>query len=558
MFHSITFNGTDKKQIGAPIIRKTNEMINEFDLQYERNYKIVKIISQRELEFQEFLKQQEALQFRLDHLIKICRKYFKENNYNSNTYYNLFRKTNNNISRKRRKKRRKRMRPKTTEIKRNKYIFYKITKNNFYYNRFKPYLLPLTNKDKRHFARKIFTDPNLKEKEKNSLSNMTPAQLKKFVDVFGFIPATFKKEDEEEKKKNHKTKFKKNKNFSYNYLKDKNFRVLRSKNLPNISAKKGLNNKINNINNSNSYRNFLRNIIDDFNVNKYNSTNNLSLTSNKFFKYNVFNNNNKLSHKTINNFNNNNIFYNNRYLNLKNSNNNNQRMNSNSINNYNYYLSNNFHSLSSINSPKISIFNSKSYKNSKNSFSNEKNKNTNQEEKVIKIKKNINIENLKKKSFTSQCINAIQKSEVLTKDIEYLSKAYNISGENFNNKKNKIENKTLQRIDFISMLEIYKKDFKPDMKKKLESKYEHIKEDSKGRIKVKKVEFIRKPKSKLNFVRDYNKRRELKLLNRVDFLYNNKDEVKSDLTTFKVKRSFSRIKLNGNSFKKFKYTSSVK
>ena len=80
MFRSITFNGTDKKQIGAPIIRRTNEMISEFDLQYERNYKIVKVVSQRELEFQEYLKQQEALQYRLENLIKILREYFKENN----------------------------------------------------------------------------------------------------------------------------------------------------------------------------------------------------------------------------------------------------------------------------------------------------------------------------------------------------------------------------------------------------------------------------------------------------------------------------------------------
>ena len=120
MFRSITFNGTDKKQIGAPIIRKTNEMIYEFDLQYERNYKIVKVISQREIEFQEYLKQQEALQFRLDNLIKILRNYFKENNFNSNTYYALFKPTRIR-SIKKRKKRRKKIRPKSAEIKHNKY-----------------------------------------------------------------------------------------------------------------------------------------------------------------------------------------------------------------------------------------------------------------------------------------------------------------------------------------------------------------------------------------------------------------------------------------------------
>ena len=107
MFRSITFNGTDKKQIGAPIIRRTNEMINEFDLQYERNYKIVKIISQRELDFQEYLKQQEAKRFRLENLIKILREYFKENNFNSNSYYILFKNNKNNINHRRRRKKRK-------------------------------------------------------------------------------------------------------------------------------------------------------------------------------------------------------------------------------------------------------------------------------------------------------------------------------------------------------------------------------------------------------------------------------------------------------------------
>jgi hypothetical protein len=52
MFRSITFNGTENKSIGAPILRRTNKMISEFDLQYEKYYKIVKVVSQRELEFQ--------------------------------------------------------------------------------------------------------------------------------------------------------------------------------------------------------------------------------------------------------------------------------------------------------------------------------------------------------------------------------------------------------------------------------------------------------------------------------------------------------------------------
>ena len=218
MFRSITFNGTDKKQIGAPIIRRTNEMISEFDLQYERNYKIVKVVSQRELEFQEYLKQQEALQFRLENLIKILREYFKENNYNENSYYTLFKfpKKSNRIRRKRKKKR---TRPKTAEIKRNKYLFYRVTKSNYFFNKFKPYLYPLTNKEKKDLERKIYTDANLKEKEKSNYFNMSPAQLKKFVDVFGFIPIMFQKDDNEDK--NSKKKKLKRNFSSFNYLSKK-------------------------------------------------------------------------------------------------------------------------------------------------------------------------------------------------------------------------------------------------------------------------------------------------------------------------------------------------
>ena len=550
MFRSITFNGTDKKQIGAPIIRRTNEMISEFDLQYERNYKIVKVVSQRELEFQEYLKQQEALQFRLENLIKILREYFKENNYNENSYYTLF-KFPNKPSRRRRRKKKKRTRPKSAEIKRNKYLFYKVTKHNYYFNKFKPYLYPLTNKERKDLERKIYTDANLKEKEKSNYFNMSPAQLKRFVDVFGFIPIIFQKEDNEDKNARRK---KLKRNFSsFNYLKKKNERIF-DKNLLNL--KKGLNSKMlkpeniynfNKINNSKSYNNnvLMKNMMDNYNLKSNNfkniRNNNLGGDIAKYFlKYNFMNNNNKLNFNAFksNNIepNNsyNNFFYNNRYFN------NIKLNNSKSNNNYNYY---------SLNSPNISLYNNISNKNINNVFSCDRIKN---KDSKIKIKKNINIENLRKYSFTNQCIKAIQKSEIINKDINYLNKIYDLTGENFFTKKNKIENRTLKKINFISMLEIYEKDFKPDIKKKLEKKYEHLKEDQKGHIQVKKIEFERKPKSKLKFVDIYNKRRNQKIQNRVEFVYNNIDEEKSDLTSYKMKRSLSRIKLSRNMISKFR------
>ena len=579
MFRSITFNGTDKKQIGAPIIRKTNEMIYEFDLQYERNYKIVKVISQREIEFQEYLKQQEALQFRLDNLIKILRNYFKENNFNSNTYYALFKPTRIR-SIKKRKKRRKKIRPKSAEIKHNKYIYYKATKDNFYFNKFKPYLYPLTNKDKKRIERKINTDINAKEKVKNNLSNMTPAQLKRFVDVFGFIPMIFHKDDkddEEKEKKRKKLNSKNLRNFSsniYSFGKNKSNRNFGNKKLENINMKRGISgrlmdgnkymvnkfgnmnniNNMNNISNSNSYNTFIKNIIDSNRLlNIKNNKNNLVLPNTKLPKYNIINkniNNYNIINKKINNIDNYNIFKNSNNLNNINT----FKINSmsNSYNNiffnkqyYNIY--NNSNSANSINNNKISsLFNSKRNKNTNNNINN-----INTKDGKIKIRRN-SIENLKKYSFNKQCIKTIQKSEVLNKDIEYLNKAYDVTGENFNTKTNKIENKTFKKIDFISMLEIYKKDFRPDIKKELNKNYEHIKEDLNGHIQVKKIEFVRKPKSRLNFVRVYNKRRDQKNNNKVEFIYNNNDEEKSDLIPLKMKKSLGRVKLNRNILKKNK------
>ena len=406
--------------------------------------------------------------------------------------------------------------------------------------------------------RKIYTDANLKEKEKSNYFNMSPAQLKKFVDVFGFIPIMFQKDDNEDKN-SKKKKFKRNFS-SFNYLKKKNERVF-DKNLLNL--KKGTKSKMmkpenifnfNKINNSNSYNNVLmKNFMDNYNL----KSNNIKTIRNNnirggdinqnFLKYNFMNNNNNFnfnafkSNNLESNNSYNNIFYNNRYFNNMKLN------NSKSISNYN--------SLNSLNSPNISLFNNINNKNINNALSCERigNKDT-----KIKIKKNINIENLKKYSFTNQCVKAIQKSEIINKDINYLNKIYDLTGEDFYTKKNKIENRTLKKINFISMQEIYEKDFKPDIKKQFERKYEHLKEDQKGHIQVKKIEFVRKPKSRLKFVDIYNKRRNQKIQNRVEFVYNNIDEEKSDLTSYKMKGSLGRIKLSRNMINKFRniYSSS--
>ena len=570
MFQSITFNGTDKKQIGAPIIRRTNEMIYEFNLQYERNYKIVKAVSKRELEFQEFLRQQDANQLRLENLIKILRGYFKENNYNQNTYYKLYKNINIPVH-KTGKKHRKKIRPKTVNIRRNKFLFYKITEKNFYFNRFKPYLYPLTNKDKKEFERKIYTDAELKEKEKAKLYNMTPEQLKKFVDVFGFMPSILKKNDDDDDGDNERyNKKKKNKrnSSSFNILYSKKRKNLTNKSQ--INLRKEMSNRLTgkggNINNSNSLNNIIQNYINNSNLklnhSMKNVKNNLILNYSKFGKLNYIHNNNIkksfLRNNKINNYLNiypqvnksfNKIKISNRFFNLNNSKYNNKNLNSSKN-------INNFSSISNFNIQNHSLFN---FKNNINNNSNSNifsGNNTNK----IAIKKNINIENIKRNTFTNKCIKTIQKSELLNKDIKYLNKLYDISQDNFNNKKNQIEKKIFKKINFISFMHIYEKDFRPDIKKQSErkKKYEHIKEDMNGNIQVNKIEFIRRPKSVLNFVKVYNKRRDQKRLNKEDFVCNNNDEEKSDLTSYKNKKNVSSIRIRRNKINKFKriYSSS--
>ena len=557
MFRSITFNGTDKKPIGDPIIRKTNEMIYEFDLQYERNYKIVKVISQREREFQEYLKQQEELQFRLKNLIKILKAYFEENNYNSNTYYEIFKFQNRPVNRMRRRRKRRHC-PKSEKIRRTKNIFYKITKNYFYFNKFKPYLYPLTIKDKKNYERKIFTDPNLRAKNGNNLSDMTPAQLKKFVDVFGFVPMVFKNQQE---KKNKNKKLKKKRNFSSNNLFSN---TKRKENKIKLKMKKdnnvkflGSDNRFN-LNNSNSYFNLINNYYSKGSQSEsYKNSKNIQL-NNYYYRYNNPNNNSQGTTNSNNNISNinpsnsyNNIYYYNRYINLKNFN---------IKGNQNYSILNN-----NLSSNKSSLSNNTIYNN--NIFR----KNNNNIPSVIRIKKNANMGSFRKSSSSlkNKCIKTIQKSEVLNKDIKSFNKINKLYTDDFKNKKNEIQKKGLKKVNFINFMKIYEQDFRSDVINSLQIKFQHIKEDINGHIQLKKMEFFRKPKSKLHFVRVYNRRRDQKKANNEDFLSNNdyeiEEELYKDLTPISNKKKSlsninltNKVKLSRNRFNKLRYISSSK
>jgi len=560
MFRSITFNGTDKKPIGAPIIKKTNEMIYEFDLQYERNYKIVKVISQREKEFQEYLKHQEELQFRLKNLITILKAYFEENNYNSNTYYEIYKFPNKPGNRLRRR-RKKRYCPKSEKIRRTKNIFYKITKNYFYFNKFKPYLYPLTLKDKKLFERKIYTDPNLHPKNGNNLSDMTPAQLKKFVDVFGFVPMVFNKNQQEKEKKNKNKKLKKNRNFSSNNLfsnkkRDENKIKLKLKKDNNVKFL-GSDNRFS-LNNSNNYYSLINNYYSKGSQSdSYKNSKNIQLNNN-YYRYNNINNNSQgtsNSNNTISKINPsnsyNNIYYYNRYINLKNFN---------IKSNENYSILNN-----NLSSNKSSLSNNTI--NTNNIF--RKNNNI---PSSIRIKKNSNLGSFRKSSSTlkKKCIKTIQKSEVLNKDIKSFNKINKLYTDDFKNKKNEIQKKGLKKINFINFMKIYEKDFRSDVKNSWQMKFQHLKEDVKGHIQLKKMEFFRRPKSKLHFVRIYNRRRDQNKMTKEDFFSYKDHEIEEELykdispISNNKRRSLSnynltsKAKLSRNKFNKLKCIPSSK
>ena len=119
-------------------------------------------------------------------------------------------------------------------------------------------------------------------------------------------------------------------------------------------------------------------------------------------------------------------------------------------------------------------------------------------------------------------------------------------------------------------MKIYEQDFRSDVRNSWQMKFQHIKEDINGRIQLKKMEFFRKPKSKLHFVRVYNRRRDQKKMTNEDFLSNNDNEIEEelykDLTPIpnKKRRNLSnnnltnKVKLSRNRLNKLRYISSSK
>ena len=59
MYSNINLNNTERKEIGVPILRRTDEMISQFNLDFEKNFKMNKY-QNLDKEFKEFLRHQDG------------------------------------------------------------------------------------------------------------------------------------------------------------------------------------------------------------------------------------------------------------------------------------------------------------------------------------------------------------------------------------------------------------------------------------------------------------------------------------------------------------------
>ena len=408
MFQNITLNGTHRKEIGKPIIRKMNKMKLFVDLQYERHYKIIDYKVKREKEFQEYLKLKEMLKFKRDNLIKILKNYFSlpinpkpaiQKGKNKLIYNNSF------------------------YLKDHKYIYYKIisyNEENYFLMKYRPCLLPLLNNKKK---KRSLSDGDVKLKTKESFG-MTPAQIKKFVYLFGFVPGNIRKDmdSKNNKKKKGKTVMK-NIIFNYDLLVEK--RKMKKKR--NISA---------------------NNILYDSSIKSYSTIRNINLK-----KFHIISN--KQEQKLI---------------------------------------------IPKIisSTPKISL------------------RPRNIENLNMSLKKTLSVKNLKKKTMKIKfnCLSTIKSSAILSKNIKFSNKINEKANEDFIEKNNQIIKNYFKCIKYKSVVKLFKKNFKPEEQNEFDTKYKHLMKDKKGRIKIKKIDFIRKPKSQLNFVQDYEQKRNVEKCNK--------------------------------------------
>ena len=220
-------NNTERKEIGVPILKRTDEMISEFDLDYEKNFKISKYHN-LDKEFKEFLRMQEQHEFYLSHLVKLLKIYFRENNYNSNTYY--FQYLYNNKS----STKRKHKRTKSFKFPKNKFKYYYIFKNSINYNNHQPWIYPLGIKDKKNFIHKKLKTETNNYKKKGTIK-IAQSVLKLYIEHFGQVPVNYV-----QKENNKNNKAQKRANSSYNNLRNVFYRSKGFDDKTHLLLKKGM------------------------------------------------------------------------------------------------------------------------------------------------------------------------------------------------------------------------------------------------------------------------------------------------------------------------------
>ena len=518
MYSNISINNTERKEIGVPILKRTDEMIAQFDLDYERYYKIGKLNLKRDKQFQEFLKLQEQHLFYLKNLIKILKIYFKENNYNSESYFLEFQNPIKVKNKKRRKKRTKSLR-----IMRNKYIYYNIIKRNKFYSLYKPYLNPLSEIGKKKlFFIKSKTESNIYKK--NRTIKLENTELKLYFNKFGVYPVNFiKKEGEGAKTKKNRAKS------SHNFIRSYYYGTRSFDNKTQLLFKKG-------IIKEKYYGGFekMKKFIYMKNLKKKNIINLKAKSTNR-------NNNNTIKNRfstTKQNMSSNNI-YSNQTANFKNfsaiilkgkNEKNNSYMNLNNHQLINKKIEQNKNSkyinLSNVNPSSYHIKSAKTTKNkfSKYSYSkinpmDIKNKSINFNNKNNNFRKNKIIDYISQ--FKNEYSTTMKKSQMLSQDISFSNKIFTLTRTNYNKAKKVLNESTLKKIDMVNIIkqDVFEK------KRKLLAKFKYIKENSSGNIRLNIVDFIRTPQYKLSYINDYYKQREqFKKYKQIDSLEQSTEE----------------------------------
>ena len=544
MYSCININNTERKQIGVPILRRTDEMISQFDLDYERYYKLGKLNSQREKEFREYLKKKEQIHFYLTKLIKILRVYFQENKFNFNTFYPTY------VYKKFQNKKTRKKRPKSYKHIKNKHIYFNIFKkyeNLKKIKSYKPYMYPLDISDrKRYIIRRIKTEWNYYHKTREI--KMTQNELKLYVDNFGSYPVNFIKKENAKNKKKKKNTFNALKNYYYHsksldnkthlllkkgtemkekyfggFDKMKKYVEMKYKNALNLKAKFA-NKKIEFIiNRLTAPKRILRNkkLLHTKNT-QYNSSSDIN-------KNTVYENMQKKNLIDKNMFKTNYSAFNSSNINLLSSSLNKRKISQNNIINNNE------------NHSQVSTIDIKNKSNKSNKSN-------------INLKRNTSYDYITK--FGTEFSKTIKNSKKIKEEISFSNKIFSMTKNNYHKASRIIEKTKLKKINMTHLL---KHDIFAQKRKDL-SKFKYIKENKSGNIKINIYEHIRKPTSKNEYIREYNvKREQLRKYKDKDLSDNSSDEEKSEFNLFSEnEKNIKNLILNPDKKIKIKFAVSKK